>query len=950
MKFEREPNYSNPDYDKNGELALFYNLAYNRINLLIAHFEDKPDKHTWELRNLFFEGDADMVENKLNQVLLKDETYLKLKLFVFRDVKGGDTYITQSEREIYNYLLLLLMRVRDFHSHYYHEDSGLYVYNDSAKKYLEGKFENAKQAYPIIERAGIKAFIVFDTNSKLKLTDQGINFFLSFFITKGVMTLFMNNRERLKDKGVKMEGTIFTDFNYHRHICSFYCLKDSHALHNAFLPKNSLDTINAKDYLALQIDNYLQTVPTNIYNELLEAEQENTAERRENKFMPLAATWLMLYKANEELQWRIWSPEQEKSDIAKNKGKSKEKKEIPQQRYSYIKKYDNTLTGDERIRISEQTVEIRLLVDSNKFAHIRLSERELMAWVYQTKQGKYPDALKKLTDFAKAYIQWIDALYSNDSIQFRHTDLLYPFYNAKHLLPQVLKNLNEQHGEAWQKAMHKDVIDKIEGNGNGQKGVLYWLKHEEPYQLGLTPTSIFSDTKAIRLLSVDADIEETKEAKTKRQALALQLKQAKGTRYKKMQVIQKCFRWLFGKKIRFTSTDDKNNFNRYCYLMDFPDYAKNDALIAGWKSKMYSRKSKKDNTNEAPAHYEQVLTLLANNTSFDSFYMKMIDYTINYLTQEVNKLKAGQYSENFLPVLARRLNVASKDLRNSTTIDCNRTNELLGIYRNKVDTNTLYYFMLPENFFKISFGINSYEKDWYKALRDNPNTYYGQQKGVWQHKKHMQPLQDTWQKVKAANAKDKPTIKALFKASIEIQQQLMQDTLLDELNKLAKPNVQAYKVKQNSFVRQVAGVSIICPLDTANDADNFIQKDRIEKMVLKIKALGKPEKQYTLKAIKEEIKKHWLVSRIFIGSLLAVEKHLQLQPTTKQFLPNLRQYVKQLNYIPFEQVCKQLFNDSSFSEEEITQLQKIRNKALHGDILDTNECYSDWIEKLKKIK
>ncbi|MCD4792546.1 MAG: hypothetical protein K8R54_04880 [Bacteroidales bacterium] len=928
-----EKNYSIPEYGKNGELALFYNIAYNRINLFIAHFEEKSNKKKWEIRKLFKD------EEDIYKPILKDETYIKLKEFVFRDIKGGDRHITENERKQYNQLLFLLLRVRDYHSHYYHSDTGLYVYNKFTKQYLEKKCELAKQAYPGTEE-NYRDFVIFDDNDKL--TDQGINFFLGFFLTKGMMNLFSDNRERLKNRGIKTEGAEIKDFNYHRHICKFYSLKDSHAIHNAFLPKNKFQEINPKEFLDLQITNYLETLPSVLYNELSEEEKERTSERRENKFMQTAATWLMLHKSDDNIKWRVWSPEQEKTEIKKNKDKTHGK--IPLHRMEYIKKYANTLTGDERIRIKEKNVEIQVKTEDNKYAYVRLSLTELMAWVYLTFKGNYDDALDKIKDFVHEFSIFTNNLYNNKKTNIEDNNKLNRFN-----LPQVLLNLNNNiiH-QSIEDIIHQSiedrkqaVISKIEGNGDKQKGLLHWLKHENPNELAEIKTSIFNTTKKIRQLDETEDDNDEEKAEARQD-----LRHDKGIRYKKMKIIQTCFKFMFGKKARFTSADEKNNFKRYCYLMDFIDYEQNSHLITDWKDKLGTRKAKnKNNTDEKPSHLLIIEKLLADNKSFDTFYKKIINETCNYLEGELSKLKSGQYSDKFFPVLARRLNVASKNLEESFNYNGNRKKELFAPYKSKRGI----HFNLPVYFFqKLSDDIKK-DGDWYHPYRINRQTYYYKQIKNYINSAYMQAVNELWAKVKEKEGEERKKERLFFEKAKDAQNQFLQDSFLNELQLSNKQNIQNFKLKQGSFIKNIENIKVVININTALDADNFITPDRLSGIIKRIKHNNNEKalkKIYTLKELKTEIKKHWTESREFISALLELEKNLNKDFNSNTGKDISKKDAPKLTYIGFNDILSEL----NLSNDKAEKYKDARNDAFHGDILKPEFSYETLTNEIKDLK
>ena len=156
-KVKANQRRSVPELHKNGELAVFYNIAYNRTSNFIKTIQrkDKAQDFT-EIRDIFFPKHSETNERKkqldfkeLNFKMkgMTDRTYSELKVFFWNTPKGRNIrYVTPQDIKEINHVLLLLVRLRDYHSHYWHEETAIYPTN-TARIVLDRTFEVALRSY-----------------------------------------------------------------------------------------------------------------------------------------------------------------------------------------------------------------------------------------------------------------------------------------------------------------------------------------------------------------------------------------------------------------------------------------------------------------------------------------------------------------------------------------------------------------------------------------------------------------------------------------------------------------------------------------------------------------------------------------------------------------------------------------------------------------------------------
>lgn len=223
--------------DKTPELALFYNLACDRIAGFIGREEGiEAGEVINRIKsfggNMPSGGDFSMA------------TYVKLKNYLWKgyiyDRNSSGTPINDREIGFLKQILYKLDQIRNFQSHYYHSDEVLKFDKDLmhfVKRLYERAIYSLMEAYPaevseywnrIQDRlkdnpGGSELFSKSkDEEDIFWLTREGKNFFLSLFLTRGEMKRFLKQR-----RGCKRDDT--KDFRIKHEIYTYYCHRDGAA-------------------------------------------------------------------------------------------------------------------------------------------------------------------------------------------------------------------------------------------------------------------------------------------------------------------------------------------------------------------------------------------------------------------------------------------------------------------------------------------------------------------------------------------------------------------------------------------------------------------------------------------------------------------------------------------------------------------------------------------------
>ena len=423
----REKNYSIPNIEKNGELCLFYNIAYNRMSKFIANYENKEN---FEIRDIagYFHNNF----NKTSEQVLKPKAYLQIYERILDERTGGNTLINAEKINLVNSVLLLLWRLRDYYSHYYHQDVKAQIPRE-IKDWLLQKLKIAQEKYPeknrkklefkIIEETSFttrddKTINVFSLTSKTekeKLLAQGTEFFLSFFLPRSYMNEFLNLREGYKRTFNSEKDEI--DYIYFRYLCTFYSKKDANR-QNILTEKGKISSLTQNDYLQITLQSYLNSVPDFIFPNLKNDYINETPQKNRNTFLQLAINYIILNVEEENrklIEWEV---------VNKNLVLESEERELK------IKGKPQTIISDKKVRkfksyfeseydqLAVKNGNIRLRINNihqqqGKFVEVLMHEREVISLLYLllNDKQKFNKAINDLVSFSNQYVAFLkDAL------------------------------------------------------------------------------------------------------------------------------------------------------------------------------------------------------------------------------------------------------------------------------------------------------------------------------------------------------------------------------------------------------------------------------------------------------------------------------------------------------------------------------------------------------------
>jgi hypothetical protein len=176
-------------HSKTADLVIFYNIAVTNIEKMMEHYEKGSSKKIKE----------DATYRILAEYLWKAHTDERNK---------SDHGLKPGDKELIDGLYNKLKEIRNYHSHIWHDNEAL-VFDNRLKQFVERKFElaltDAFKLYPAdtIEfeeklRDKKSKSLFKQNNGKYSITEEGKIFYLSFFLTTGQMSRFLQQRKGSK--------------------------------------------------------------------------------------------------------------------------------------------------------------------------------------------------------------------------------------------------------------------------------------------------------------------------------------------------------------------------------------------------------------------------------------------------------------------------------------------------------------------------------------------------------------------------------------------------------------------------------------------------------------------------------------------------------------------------------------------------------------------------------
>jgi len=292
---------------------------------------------------------------------------------------------------------------------------------------------------------------------------MGIDFFLSFFLTKAQMELFMKSRQYLNRGGYnkpptqrgrnnsenylydrngnlkkRLDGSLrsandIIDLEKNRFIASFYAQRDASESAGYWLGKHSLFDMDVAQFHMLQMTNYLGALPNYLYHELSESKQLNIVQRIAKRPTSLLATSIALLADNEpNLEWRVFSDEVIQKKVSHANPIKEDLQKIPEAYYTTKAKYVNQLgiTKVEANRLQQDTQEvateklqvqealymnadkimIRIKTADKTYMHFIIGYQNIKHWGALLGMSKIAPSIEALKKFANDFMKWLMVL------------------------------------------------------------------------------------------------------------------------------------------------------------------------------------------------------------------------------------------------------------------------------------------------------------------------------------------------------------------------------------------------------------------------------------------------------------------------------------------------------------------------------------------------------------
>lgn len=194
----------NAEHSKTADFVIYLNMAASNMEKMLHHYHGlnasgKPVKLS------DFKGN--------NSPQLTNENYRLFADYLWKvhtnDKNKNDINIEEKEIEIVHALLFKLDEIRNYHAHIWHDNEVL-AFDSKLENFVAEKYKIAMAAaleadiiatldYEKKQKENKKEFPLFKPhNGKHYITDEGKIFFLSFFLTTGQMSSFLQQRKGSK--------------------------------------------------------------------------------------------------------------------------------------------------------------------------------------------------------------------------------------------------------------------------------------------------------------------------------------------------------------------------------------------------------------------------------------------------------------------------------------------------------------------------------------------------------------------------------------------------------------------------------------------------------------------------------------------------------------------------------------------------------------------------------
>jgi hypothetical protein len=476
------------------ELALYYNLAVDRLILFLNYYAGSSRTETYwkkqfaECRKLYEEGKTGTAEN-----IIPAGVFAYLKVFLFNTASSDRTEVIAINNQERYFLILFaekLFALRNWHSHYCHNNSELYFkINNNGQNCLNelGEFFEERLTNAAETKIGTdedlrryfkmelkKSFTLFD--SEYKITQEGRLFFLQFFITKSEMEQCLSAVKGFK----KTEGA---EWKLKRQLFSFYSKRDGSSLlavlYKAAEKEAGPDDKAVKQQMNLfnkfnEAAEYLKKKPALMCfapeietwrrrNELEKEEADALPPLRlKNSFTHFAIQYLLDFESELKLRNKIFWRMRDFTEEAVEKQKDIDtgyKKYA--KHFTVIKKkpvYSSREFLGERVYSKNNTFYFKLFIDGKKILCC-VNEQSMLYWMGALLiEHEAPEKiLQRMEAYVKQYRIIIEKLAKNESVNLQQYQNIRPEF-----LHTKLKDWIKKQPDGEKEGKYKtDIKNKI---------------------------------------------------------------------------------------------------------------------------------------------------------------------------------------------------------------------------------------------------------------------------------------------------------------------------------------------------------------------------------------------------------------------------------------------------------------------------------------------------------
>ena len=276
-----------------------------------------------------------------------------------------------------------LNRVRNYFSHFHHQDRRLYFEKDDPIRIIMIKaYEKAKENVIGHQKkeTDIKFPDLFESNGRI--TSAGVVFLASIFVERRILARLMGYVKGFKHT----EG----EYNITRDIFFTYCLKDSYSIH----------TPDPKAVLFRDILGYLSRVPSEYYKYNKEqCDKENDPEREIDKFISFALEYLEEFVLNGIANYTVTIARMEVIREETTKTKEKDEQHKPNPNQGKVKIVFDSTKRELPYYINHNTVIMQIQKKGGILHSCKLGINDLKYLVLLCLQGKATQAIAAIDDY-----------------------------------------------------------------------------------------------------------------------------------------------------------------------------------------------------------------------------------------------------------------------------------------------------------------------------------------------------------------------------------------------------------------------------------------------------------------------------------------------------------------------------------------------------------------------